>query len=92
MVPLTLHWELPELFSQGSEDVVDMSVLLLSFNFGGKKRDKITRACPPSLLLGGNDPGTHGCSSSSQVTFQNRTRQESIKRPFMLGVQHTALW
>lgn len=44
-----------------------------------EKWDKITRACPPSLLLGRNDPGTHGCSSSSQVTFQNRTRRESIR-------------
>lgn len=32
VVPLMLHWKFPEPFSLGSEDVVDMSVLLFSFN------------------------------------------------------------
>lgn len=31
VVPLMLHWEFPEPLSLGSEDVVDMSVLLFSF-------------------------------------------------------------
>ena len=45
VVPLMLHREFPEPFSLGSEDAVDMSVLLFSFNSTLEKNLIIIKRC-----------------------------------------------
>lgn len=76
----------PELFSLDSEDVVHVSVLLffLQLNSGDKWVDATRSVCPPSLLLGRNE--RKPLAAPLPVTFQNKTRQESIREQNMLGV------
>lgn len=86
MVPFTLHWKFPEPFRLGSEDVVDMSVLLFFLQLNcGEKYSNITTVCPPCFL--GGTAGTLGCC---RIHFQTKTRQGAKKKKNNKGGQFQA--
>lgn len=81
VVPLAPHWELPEPSARGPEDVVDMSVLLFSFNLTLEKNVIITverRVLPASR----EERAQLLAALPARLPSKTKTRHESIRDQF----------
>lgn len=91
VVPLMLHWELPEPFSLGSEDVVEhvCASFFLQLIFG-EKSNNIPRCVLPASWEG--QPELLAAPLPAKLPSKIGQGKRAEGTSFMLGVQHSALW